>query len=176
MLFTTTVCVSPSETPQGDTVVLLSFPGQIFFFSRFHRATAVTLLCFFFFLHTKIYISCKCLGSPNTFQKENIQYAWKNRRGYKPIPPCPPCTAMLNIWIILFLFGKNTFHEMWKSGRVYQCSLYLHCLSPDRCEHSARIKLRQMNQWIHTITPQTPMSYDFPPLWFYFYRLNAGYI
>lgn len=48
MLFTTTVCVSPSETPQGDTVVLLSFPGQIFFFSRFHRATAVTLLCFFF--------------------------------------------------------------------------------------------------------------------------------
>lgn len=31
-------------------------------------------------------------------------------------------------------------------------------------EQNARIKLRQTNQWIHTITPQTPMSYDFTPL------------
>lgn len=33
MLFTTTARVSPSETPLGDTVVLPSFPGQIYFFS-----------------------------------------------------------------------------------------------------------------------------------------------
>lgn len=81
MLFTTTVCVSPSETPQGDTVVLLSFPGQIFFFSRFHRATAVTLLCFFFFLAYKDLYILQVSGVSKHFSKGKYTVRLKEQAG-----------------------------------------------------------------------------------------------
>lgn len=78
--------------------------------------------------------------------------------------------SCFKIHVFFFLVFVQIEQAAWLSWS----SSYFYPLSPDKCEHGARIKLRQMNQWIHTITPQTPMSYDFTPLWFYFHWLNAG--
>lgn len=64
-------------------------------------------------------------------------------------------------WVWIIFFPNLTRQE--KDAKYEQDSCIIAASFPHRCERGAQIKLRRMNLRMHTINPQTPMSYDFTP-------------